>query len=106
MAKKNYVLDTSGSRKSVFKRDNHICQYCQKSFGEKELTLDHVLPKSRGGKKSWTNIVSACKKCNQKKGDKTPAEAGMKLFKVPKKPKNNIVDSISNNQKIWKDYLW
>tara|TARA_Y100001963_G_scaffold154598_1_gene243692 strand:- start:551 stop:1084 length:534 start_codon:yes stop_codon:yes gene_type:complete len=94
------------SRKSVFKRDNHTCQYCQKTFGEKELTLDHVLPKSRGGEKVWTNLVAACKKCNQKKGNKTPAEAGMKLFKVPKKPKNNIVDSISHKQKIWKDYLW
>ena len=94
------------NRKSVFKRDGHICQYCYKSFGEKELTLDHVLPKSRGGDKSWTNLVASCKKCNQKKGDKTPDEAGMKLLKVPKRPKSNIVDSTSNNQKIWKDYIW
>lgn len=94
------------NRKSVFKRDGHICQYCYKSFNEKDLTLDHVLPKSRGGDKSWTNLVASCKKCNQKKGDKTPSEAGMKLLKVPKRPKNNIVDSMSNNQKIWKDYIW
>ncbi len=94
------------NRKSIFKRDDNVCQYCHKSFGDKELTLDHVLPKSRGGKKSWTNMVAACKKCNQKKGNKTPTEAGMELFKAPKKPKNNIVDSMSNNQKIWKDYIW
>ena len=94
------------NRKSVFKRDGHICQYCQKSFGEKELTLDHVFPKSRGGEKSWTNLVASCKKCNQRKGNKTPEEAGMKLMRAPKKPKNNIVDSMSNNQQIWKDYIW
>jgi len=94
------------SRKAVFHRDAHTCQYCQKSFGSKELTLDHVLPKSRGGEKVWTNLVAACKKCNQKKGNRTPEEAGMKLTREPKKPKNSFIDSKSNIQKIWKDYLW
>ena len=94
------------SRKTVFERDNHTCQYCQKSFGSKELTLDHVLPKSRGGEKIWSNLVAACKKCNQKKGNRTPAEANMKLLKEPRQPKNKFIDSKSNIQKIWKDYLW
>ena len=94
------------NRKSIFARDKHICQYCQNSFGDKELTLDHILPKSRGGDKTWTNIVAACKKCNQKKGNKTPDEAGMTLMKAPKKPKNSFFDSRSNIQQIWKDYLW
>ncbi len=94
------------NRKSIFARDNHICQYCEKSFGDKELTLDHILPKSRGGDKIWTNIVAACKKCNQKKGNKRPDEAGMTLMKTPRKPKNSFFDSKSNIQQIWKDYLW
>ena len=94
------------NRKTVINRDHNICQYCEKSFSDKELTLDHVHPKSRGGQKTWTNLVAACKKCNQKKGNRTPAEAGMKLLKVPKKPKKSFIDSMSNNQKIWKDYLW
>ncbi len=94
------------NRKSVFARDEHVCQYCTKTFSAKELTLDHVLPKSRGGQKTWTNIVAACKKCNQKKGNRTPEEAGMPLLKKPIRPKNTFVDSKSNIQKIWKDYLW
>ena len=88
------------SRKSIFARDEHTCQYCRASFGDKELTLDHVLPKSRGGEKTWTNLVAACKKCNQKKGNKTPEEAGMLLIKKPVQPKNSFIDSKSNIQKI------
>ena len=94
------------NRKAIIIRDNNTCQYCQKSFSDKELTLDHILPKSRGGRKTWTNMVTACKKCNQKKGNKTPEEANMTLTKMPKKPKNNFFDSKSKIQQIWKDYLW
>ncbi len=71
------------SRQNIFKRDRHQCQYCGKS---KDLTIDHVLPKSRGGKSAWTNLITACKRCNSMKGDKTPEEAQMPLAIKPFKP--------------------
>uniref|UniRef100_A0A7V4E329 HNH endonuclease n=1 Tax=candidate division WOR-3 bacterium TaxID=2052148 RepID=A0A7V4E329_UNCW3 len=72
------------NRKNILKRDNYQCQYC----GTKEapMTVDHVIPKTRGGKDEWTNLVCACVKCNNKKGDRTLKEAGMKLLKKPRKP--------------------
>jgi 5-methylcytosine-specific restriction endonuclease McrA len=75
------------SRKNILIRDDNTCQYCAKRCTGKEATLDHVLPRSRGGGSSWTNIVLACRKCNGKKDNKTPKEAGMKLLKEPVKPK-------------------
>jgi len=75
------------SRRNILIRDNHECQYCGKKCEGKDATLDHVLPSSRGGKSTWTNIVLACTKCNNKKDDRTPREAGMKLSKEPVKPK-------------------
>lgn len=75
------------SRENVYLRDNYSCQYCDREFSTKELTLDHVLPVSLGGKKSWHNIVTACKACNQKKGNKTPEEAKMPLKKLPSTPR-------------------
>jgi 5-methylcytosine-specific restriction endonuclease McrA len=71
------------NRHNVFKRDSNKCQYCQST---KDLTLDHVYPKSRGGKTSWDNLVTACKHCNARKGDFTPEEAGMLLIQQPFKP--------------------
>tara|TARA_B100000941_G_C28379108_1_gene486339 strand:+ start:201 stop:734 length:534 start_codon:yes stop_codon:yes gene_type:complete len=94
------------SRKGVFERDRNICQYCNNKFIDKELTLDHVLPKSRGGQNTWDNLVSACKKCNQKKGNRTPNESGMIPVNKPKAPKNNLVKITPYLKKIWKDYLW
>ena len=94
------------TRKNVIWRDDRQCQYCSNHFEEEQLTIDHVIPRSRGGKNSWSNLVTACKKCNQKKGNRTPEEAGMPLLKKPIRPKNTFVDSKSNIQKIWKDYLW
>lgn len=74
------------SRINVFKRDNFICQYCGDRYPRKELTLDHVVPKSHGGLNDWTNIVTSCKTCNLKKADREPRQAGMKLIRQPKKP--------------------
>ena len=71
------------NRQNVFKRDGNLCVYCGV---REELTLDHVMPRSRGGKTNWTNLVTACKKCNAKKGDYTPEEAGMRLPYKPFKP--------------------
>jgi len=70
----------------LFVRDNYRCLYCGKSFSEKQLTLDHIMPRSRGGKKTWTNSATACKRCNTAKGARTPEEAGMPLLAVPFKP--------------------
>lgn len=76
------------TRKNVFTRDNFTCLYCgYKPNDIKELQLEHIIPKSRGGKTTWTNTVCSCYKCNTKKGDKTPQEAGMKLMRKPFKPK-------------------
>lgn len=74
-------------RENIYKRDRHTCQYCEEIFSPKELTLDHVLPVSKGGQKSWTNIVTACRDCNQKKGNKTPREAEMPLVSRPSEPR-------------------
>lgn len=75
------------NRKNVYRRDNHTCQYCGRKYGEDFLTFDHVYPKSAGGTTVWTNIVTCCKDCNQKKNNRTPSQAGMKLLSNPKEPK-------------------
>jgi 5-methylcytosine-specific restriction endonuclease McrA len=74
------------SRRNVFKRDKYTCQYCGAQPGPAELTIDHVLPKAKGGKSEWTNCVLACLRCNAKKADRTPQGAKMVLKKQPKKP--------------------
>lgn len=72
------------SRREVFVRDDYTCQYC--GVQTRDLTLDHVIPKSRGGEHSWINLVSACKSCNHRKGGKSPDEARMRLMKKPAEP--------------------
>jgi 5-methylcytosine-specific restriction endonuclease McrA len=76
------------SRREVFLRDDYTCQYC--GIRTRELTLDHVMPKSRGGKHTWENLVSACRPCNHRKGGKTLNEVRMKLAHEPRQPKANI----------------
>lgn len=77
---------------SLFRRDGHLCMYCGREFGDvrrpqdHQLTRDHVIPTSKGGKDIWTNVVSACKRCNSHKSDLTPEQAGMKLLAVPYTP--------------------
>lgn len=75
------------SRKNIFQRDNYTCQYCSNKFKKEELTLDHIIPKSKGGKSSWTNIVTCCTGCNADKGDKSLKELGWQLKQQPKSPK-------------------
>ena len=72
------------SRRNIYLRDRNICQYCGKKFPSSELSLDHVIPRSRGGGDTWENLVCACTSCNSKKADKMPAEARMKLIRQPK----------------------
>lgn len=73
-------------RENVYIRDNFTCQYCGTSSTAKLLTLDHVVPASMKGKKTWTNVVTACRECNQKKADRTPSEANMPLLQEPRAP--------------------
>jgi len=75
------------SSKGVYRRDNFICQYCQKRQKTDDLSIDHVIPQSRGGKTSWINCVTACFKCNNKKRDRTPREANMVLARKPFRPR-------------------
>lgn len=70
----------------LFRRDHHICAYCANEFEGKDLTRDHVHPRSRGGSNDWVNSVTACKSCNMRKANKTPEEAGMQLLYVPYRP--------------------
>lgn len=74
------------SRRNVAKRDHHTCQYCGSQPGWGEITVDHVLPRAQGGASSWTNCVAACVRCNARKGDRTPEQAGMRLRKHPTRP--------------------
>jgi len=74
------------TRRNIFYRDRNRCQYCGKTFPQKELTLDHVAPISRGGTSCWENVVCACVQCNTRKGARLPSEAGMSLIRKPKRP--------------------
>ena len=96
------------NRRNIFARDGNRCQYCGKRFPTSELSLDHVLPRSRGGLANWTNIVCACLKCNVKKGGRTPWEANMKLIKEPEQPKTSPLLSLKlahRRYKSWKSFL-
>ena len=79
-------------RAKIFERDNYTCQYCGKHLEKDELTLDHVFPKSRMGPDIWENLVTCCKECNQKKANRTPKEAHMKLLKRPVRPTMEDLD--------------
>jgi 5-methylcytosine-specific restriction endonuclease McrA len=94
------------SRNNIMWRDKNQCQYCGVIQASRELTIDHVLPRSRGGKNTWTNLVACCKKCNQKKRDRTPTEASMTLLNKPVKPKNSVLRHTNEIQPIWNIYLW
>ena len=96
------------NRANILLRDKNQCQYCAKYFQADKLTLDHVLPKSRGGRNTWNNMVAACKKCNQRKGNKTPEESGMQPLRKPFAPKANLLRTLKKEQisPKWKNYLW
>lgn len=74
------------SRRNIFERDKNTCQYCAKKLAKTELTIDHVIPRSKGGRDTWANLVLACVRCNVKKGDRSPRQANMPLIKKPIKP--------------------
>ncbi|MCH8123567.1 MAG: HNH endonuclease [Bacteroidetes bacterium] len=93
------------TRKNVLRRDRHRCQYCN---SKNQLTVDHVVPKSRGGKDTWENLVTACIPCNNRKGNRTPSEAAMKLSRKPFRPSYvmYIRDFVGSLDDTWKPYLF
>lgn len=94
------------NRSSIFKRDNYTCQYCAKKFTRKELTIDHIIPRSRGGGTNWLNVVAACKPCNSKKDDRTPEEARMPLLNQPRVPSwHDHLEVRPNIKKMWEHFL-
>ena len=96
------------NRTAVFRRDQHICQYCGKALTPAKLTLDHILPRARGGENSWRNCVTSCFECNNRKGMRTPEEARMVLLKKPTTPAMSIGSEFAlmkNKHDSWKNYI-
>ena len=96
------------NRRNIFARDNNTCQYCGRRFNPADLSLDHVTPRSRGGTTSWSNIVSACRACNVRKGGRTPAEANLRLVRRPHKPRRSPVVAVKLSDRryaAWKHFL-
>ncbi len=94
------------SRRNIIKRDKNICQYCGKNH--QPMTVDHIIPKSNGGQDTWENLVSACMRCNNKKGDRTPDKAGMKLISQPRRPSHlfYLQHLAGSSHNTWNDYLF
>jgi hypothetical protein len=92
------------TRQNIFRRDGHTCQYCGT---HKDLTLDHLVPRSKGGKSTWNNLVTACRRCNARKGDYFIDQIDMKLKNMPHKPSYVmfLMDSSGHLQEEWKPYL-
>lgn len=96
------------NRRNLFARDDNHCQYCGRRFPTSELSLDHVVPRSRGGLSTWTNIVCACTRCNARKGGRLPREAHMTLVRKPYRPKSSPVLELkiaSPKYHSWKHFV-
>ncbi len=96
------------NRRNIFARDRNHCQYCGKKFSSCDLSLDHVVPRSRGGRSTWENTVCCCLDCNVKKGGRVPKEARIRLITAPRKPKRSPVIALKlSNQRYasWKEFL-
>lgn len=98
------------SRKNILLRDRNTCQFCGAIFPSSELTLDHVMPRSRGGRSSWENLVACCYRCNNRKGDRTPEEAGLKLARRPRPftlhTSRQLMSLIGHRDERWLKYLF
>ncbi len=96
------------TRRALLARDRYACQYCGVQPGKHVLTIDHVLPRSRGGGTTWENVVIACKRCNGRKGSKTPKEANMQLLTKPKRPKYFALAYVTSleTRNAWEKYMW
>ena len=96
---RHFRRNLRANRNRIYKRDGYVCVYCG---SHKDLTLDHVIPKSKGGMNSWDNLVTSCQKCNIKKADRTPEEARMKMKHKPFVP--TLVNENQTLSKVWTDF--
>jgi 5-methylcytosine-specific restriction endonuclease McrA len=101
----------SFSRRNLFARDQSTCQYCGKGHETGELTYDHVIPRSHGGRTDWSNIVTCCVACNRRKGGRTPEQAGMRLLRPPRRPESlpgilTITIGVQSAPDAWRDFLY
>ena len=115
IALKNYVnvsTKPAFTRFNVFLRDRFSCQYCGHHFPTQELTFDHVLPKSLGGRTEWVNVVAACSHCNLRKANKSVTKSGMQILKKPVQPNNKYLQRVGRAfppnylHKSWRDFLY
>lgn len=96
------------TRRNIFSRDANRCQYCGRKYRTSDLSIDHVLPRSRGGRSTWENVVCCCLRCNVRKGGRTPAEAKLQLIKQPIKPRFSPAITIAVGKRkyqSWKQFL-
>ena len=98
------------SRKNILMRDRYTCQYCHRTLPSAELTLDHVIPRSRHGESTWENLVACCNPCNNLKGGQTPEEAGMRLMRAPKPfslhTSRHLMRMLGRSDEGWRKYLF
>jgi 5-methylcytosine-specific restriction endonuclease McrA len=98
------------SRKNILMRDRYTCQYCHRTLPSGELTLDHVVPRARAGESAWENLVACCNSCNNKKGSRTPEEAGMKLARQPRPfslhTSRHLMRLLGKGDDQWRKYLF
>jgi len=98
------------TRANIYARDKFTCQYCGNVFVSEDLTFDHVIPSAQGGKRTWDNIVTACGPCNKAKADRTPAQAGLTLIRLPKKPSSSpalrLTVGLRKTPENWRNYLY
>ena len=96
------------TRRTVLARDHYTCQYCGRQPSRKDLTVDHILPRSRGGHTAWENVVTACQRCNGRKGNRTPEEAGMSLLSPPVRPRYVALTLVEGGETrhVWDKYMF
>ena len=100
--------DVALTRRNILHRDSYTCQYCGRS--RHDLTVDHIMPRSRGGLDTWENVITSCISCNVRKGDRTPHEAGMRLLSQPRRPPPHLYFEASKHAQsgddTWRRYLF
>ena len=103
-----YRVSIPLTRRTVLARDHYTCQYCGEQPPRKELTVDHILPRSRGGHTTWDNVVTACQRCNGRKGNRTPEEANLKMRSKPTQPRYVALAMIESPdaRKAWRKYIF
>ncbi len=102
------VKEIRFTRQNLFERDGYVCQYCGDLFGPRELNLDHVIPRERGGRTTWENITTSCQRCNSRKANRLPHEAGMRLLRKPRRPSWRPFVSVAARDRLddaWTHFL-